>query len=462
MNEHGSGAQISSRNHGSFRDPSGFIFYKNGAPYRQVNRVYAPVFDHLIKSGLYAELVQKGYLIPHEEVKMNDVSSDAYKILKPEKIPFISYPYEWCFSELKDAALLTIKIQKIALRFGMCLKDASAYNIQFKNGRPILVDTLSFERYQEGVPWVAYRQFCEHFMTPLALMSFVDVRLSQLLRTYIDGIPLDLASKLLPWRSWFHSAIFFHIHMHAKSSRRHKGGEVKFSRKSVSSSALGNIIESLKASISALSWNPQTIKDQNSYEEKTTSEAEGRVDEFKRLFGVVNPKLIWDIGIGGGLMSSSMSKSGTEIISFDNNPASAEINYLAVQEKKSEHLLPLVMDLANPSPSIGWASGERASLIARGPADLVVALNLIHSLAISNNIPFEMAADFFSDICGALIIEFIPREDPSVGKLLKNRKDIFSRYDRKNFETAFGRRFMIASSYEVPASRRVLYLMHKR
>lgn len=464
MNEHRSESQMPPRHHGSFRDPSGFVFAKNGVLYRQVNRVYAPVFDYLVESGLYAELVRKGYVVPHEEIRKEDIASDAYKIIRPEKIPFISYPYEWCFSELKDAALLTLKIQKTAIRFGMCLKDASAYNIQFKNGRPILIDTLSFERYQEGVPWVAYRQFCEHFMASLALMSFTDVRLSQLLRTYIDGIPLDLASKLLPWRSWFHTAILFHIHMHAKSDRRHKGEEVKFSRKSVSSSALGNILESLKVGVSALNWNPRTIAnlDFEGKKDYPASEAKEEMRELKRFFGIVRPKLAWGFGMSGIPASQSMSELGTEIIEFDNDPTLVEKNYLAVREKKAERLLPLVMDLTNPSPSIGWASGERASLLARGPADLVVALDLIHALAISNNVSFEMVADFFSDICRELIIEFIPRDDARVRRLLKNRADIFGWYNRKNFETAFGRRFTIASSYESPASKLVIYLMRRK
>ncbi len=206
----------------SFRDPSGFVFSKSGALYRQVNKVYAANYDRLMSSGLYDALAGKGFLIPHEEVSGAALPAEGHKLLRPSVVPFISYPYEWSFSELKDAALLTLKIQKIALQYGMVLKDASAYNIQFWNGRPILIDTLSFEQYHEGAPWVAYRQFCEHFLAPLTLMSFLEIRLGQLLRVYPNGISLDLASKLLPWRSWFSPVVFFHIHMHAKSQRRYR------------------------------------------------------------------------------------------------------------------------------------------------------------------------------------------------------------------------------------------------
>src|SRR3989344_836563 len=205
----------------SFRDPSGFVFSKNGVIYRQVNKEYAANYDRLMQSGLYQELVSKNLLIPHEEVRGEKLPAAAHNIIRPEQVPFISYPYEWCFSELKDAALLTLKIQRIALRSGMCLKDASAYNVQFKNGKPILIDTLSFETYRSGAPWVAYRQFCEHFLVPLALMSRSEIRLGGLMRVYPNGIPLDLASKLLPWRSWFSPALFFHLHLHSKSQRKY-------------------------------------------------------------------------------------------------------------------------------------------------------------------------------------------------------------------------------------------------
>jgi len=180
----------------SFRDPSGFLFSRQGVLYRQVNQIYAEHCDRLMSSDLYARLIKAGLLIPHEEVNVEpEEPSLAYKVIKPEPVRFISYPYEWSFSQLKDAALATLAIQMRALESGMVLKDASAYNIQFHHGKPMLIDTLSFEIYHEGDPWVAYRQFCQHFLAPLSLMANKDVRLGQLMRIYIDGIPLDLASR---------------------------------------------------------------------------------------------------------------------------------------------------------------------------------------------------------------------------------------------------------------------------
>ena len=199
---------------GSFRDPSGFLFLKDGLIYRQVNNIYKKHYDHLINSGLYRVLVDSGLLISHDEVDFDYANNiNVYKILKPEVIPFVSYPHEWCFSQLKDAALTTLSIQKRAFEFGMTLKDGSAYNIQFLKGKPVFIDTLSFEKYEEGQTWIAYRQFCQHFLAPLALMSYKDIRLNQLFRVYIDGTPLDLASSLLPPRTYISFNLISHIHL---------------------------------------------------------------------------------------------------------------------------------------------------------------------------------------------------------------------------------------------------------
>ena len=206
----------------SFRDPSGFLFSRSGILYRQINRAYSKDYARLMDSGLYEKLVKASLLIPHTEVDQPPAQSDlAFKVIQPERVPFISYPYDWSFSQLKDAALVTLSIQKRALKLDLSLKDASAYNIQFVRGRAMLIDTLSFEIYKEGEPWVAYKQFCQHFLAPLALMTYRDVRLSQFLRVYIDGIPLDLASELLPAKTKFNFGLLTHIHIHAGAQKRY-------------------------------------------------------------------------------------------------------------------------------------------------------------------------------------------------------------------------------------------------
>jgi hypothetical protein len=243
----------------SFRDPSGFLFTRQGVLYRQVNQEYRTHYDLLMSSGLYTRLVGMGLLIPHDEVAEQPQESEvAYRVIRPEPLEFVSYPYEWSFSQLKDAALATLAIQKQSLEAGMVLKDASMYNIQFFHGKPVLIDTLSFEMYREGEPWVAYRQFCQHFLASLALMAHTDVRLSQLLRVYIDGIPLDLASRLLPRRTRYGLGLATHIHLHAAAQKRYADkstAKVGSTRKMSKVSFMG-LMDSIESTTRKLSWKP--------------------------------------------------------------------------------------------------------------------------------------------------------------------------------------------------------------
>ncbi len=457
---------IENRLPSSFRDPSGFLFLQDGSIYRQVNLIYKENYEHLVKSGLYKKLTNLGLLIPHEEVGGDHASKSgtAYKILKPEPIPFISYPYEWCFSQLKDAALTTLKIQKIALNFGMSLKDCSAYNIQFRNGKPILIDTLSFEKYREGEPWVAYRQFCQHFLAPLALMSYRDIRLNQLLRIYIDGVPLDLASSLLPFHTFFRFSLLSHIHIHAKSQKHFAGKKAKMGGRKMNRLSFLGLIDSLESAIKRLRWNPKGTE-WAEYYNNTTYSAEGF--EQKRQFVAeclckIRPKSVWDLGANVGIFSRIAGNKGILTISFDIDPAAVEKNYLECVAKGETNILPLLLDLTNPSPGIGWQNEERMSLIQRGPADMVLALALIHHLAISNNVPLNRIAEFFSKVCNSLLVEFVPKDDPQVQRLLSTREDVFSDYTQQVFEEEFGRYFTIQSSVKIRDSKRTLFLMQKR
>ena len=268
--DHGEGAVMSPEN-ASFRDPSGFVFRSNGLLFRRINKSYAENYDFLRESGLYELLSTSGALVKHielDEPRFDD--AEFYKTIQPREIPFISYPYEWSFSQLKDAALLTLDIQLSALEHGMTLKDASAYNIQFEHGQPVLIDTLSFEKYTAGTPWVAYRQFCQHFLAPLALIAKSDVNLSQLSRVFIDGVPLELASRVLPASSWFKWGLVGHLHLHAKAQKAYADTQArKSSGNTVSRKALIGLIESLRSAVVSLKWKPRGTE-WGDYYQKTT------------------------------------------------------------------------------------------------------------------------------------------------------------------------------------------------
>lgn len=458
----GQAQQSSGQLSASFRDPSGFLFSRSGALYRQVNRAYEQEYARLMESGLYEKLVKAGLLIPHVEVEQAPADEETVlKVIQPERVPFISYPYEWSFGELKSAALATLSIQKRALKLGMVLKDASAYNIQFVRGKATLIDTLSFEIYKEGEPWVAYRQFCQHFLAPLALMALKDVRLSQLLRVYIDGVPLDLASELLPSKTRFNFGLLTHIHLHAGAQKKYSGEEVKSRSGSMSKQAMTGLIESLEATIQKLDWTPRGTEWGNYYD--ITNYSDAAFEHKKQLVGEwtkrLQPTISWDLGANNGVFSRVVSSACPYVVSFDIDPAAVEQNYRQVKNDKAENLLPLLLDLTNPTPAIGWANRERDSFSARGPADMVLALAVIHHLAISNNVPLPQLADFFAETGKWLVIEFVPKPDSQVQKLLVSRKDIFPNYTREGFEAAFKAKFTIHEAVDIRESERVLYLM---
>jgi hypothetical protein len=454
------------RESSSFRDPDGFIFSYNGKLYRCINFSYQQNYEHLIQSGLYDKLVENELLIPHKEVQIPNIETtiNYYKILEPEVIPFISYPYEWSFSQLKDAALVTLQIQKMALQYGMCLKDASAYNIQFRHGKPILIDILSFEKYQEDKPWVAYKQFCEHFLAPLALMAYKDIRLNQLLKIYIDGIPLNLATKLLPFRSWLRLSLLLHIHLHARSQKYLLNKNINVDKRTFSKKSLLSLIDSLESAISKLKWEPEKTewseyyKDTN-YSQEAMFHKKKLVDDY---IEEAKPNTVWDLGANIGIFSRIASNKGIYTVSFDSDPSVVEKSYLQVKNYKERNILPLCVDLTNPSPSIGWSNKERLSLIERGPCDLALMLGLIHHIAISNNVPLIQIADFLSQICRYLIIEFVPKDDSQVQRLLRFRKDVFQDYDEKNFEKAFLNYFSILKREKIVDSKRTIYLMKNK
>jgi len=449
---------------GSFRDPSGVVFLQDGVVYRQINQAYGEEYDRLMTSGLYERLVQDGLLIPHtEEGLRHAISQNAYQVIRPEQVPFVSYPYEWCFSQIKDAALLTLEIQVKALDFDMSLKDCSAYNVQFVKGKPVFIDTLSFERYREGQPWVAYRQFCQHFLAPLALMSHVDVRLHQLLRVYVDGIPLDLASRLLPGRTRTNFGLLSHVHLHAKAQTRFADESVSSRSRKVRRMAFLGLVDSLRSAVDKLVWKPGGTEWHNYYDISNYSDVavEHKKHLVAQMLGEITPTpaSVWDLGANVGLYSRIAGGMGIPTVSFDIDPAAVEKNYLESVAQAETNVLPLVLDLTNPSPGIGWENKERASLLDRGPADAVLALALIHHLAISNNLPFRKVARFFSRVCRALIIEFVPKSDSQVQKLLSSREDIFAEYNQTNFEAAFSEFFTIQSREPITDTDRGLYLM---
>ena len=448
----------------SFRDPDAFIFENEGKLYRQINKSYKNDYDLLASSGLYKKLLKGGVILKHEEVddELSLLPDRSYKTLLPDNIPFISYPYEWCFEQLKDAALLTLKIQKESMDKGMILKDASAYNIQFHNGKAMLIDIGSFSKYEDGAPWVAYKQFCQHFLAPLTLMLYCDVRSNSLLRNYIDGIPLDLAKSYLPTRAKFNFGILVHVILHSKSINSYANSGSKIERR-VSKTSIYALIDSLRRTIEKLSLSGAKTEwgEYYSFTNYSDESSVNKRDIISKMIDEVKPNSVWDIGANNGFYSRIASDKDINTISFDYDHNAVSKSYYKSKEDNEGNILPLIMDFTNPSSNIGWGQEERFGLKERGKADLCMSLAFIHHIAISNNIPLHKIASFFADISNNLIIEFIPKEDSQVQKLLTNRKDIFDDYNKDSFEKAFSEFFKILRIAPVKDSVRSLYLMKR-
>lgn len=452
----------------SFRDPAGFVFNHSGKIYRQINFAAKQDYDTAKSSGLYKALFDKDLLIKHSEVSsLSGLQADAdrYKIIRPEPVPFISYPYEWTFSQLKQAAQLTLRIQKLALSKGMILKDASAYNVQFIGDKPIFIDTLSFRIYEPGAPWDGYKQFCQHFLAPLAIANYTRLEVIKLLQIYLDGLPLDLASNLLPVKARRRWGLLSHIYMHAATQRRYTDNEdIKAPKsRSVSATAMNGIISSLDNSVAKLSP-PKNKSLWGNYYEFTNYSSRSFSAKKKLVANYLDkispkPTMVWDLGANDGTFTELAAKKGAYCLAFDVDYQALEFNVSAKRpDNIKSKILPLAQDWTNPSPALGWAHAERRSLIERGPADAVMALAVIHHLAIGNNLPFSDIAQFFSQIGKNVIIEFVPKSDSKVKLLLRSREDIFTKYDQINFEKAFEKYFRQIEKKPVPGSDRDIYL----
>ena len=450
----------------SFRDKSGFLFIKENKLLRQINKAGVADYDLLVSSGLYDNLTAAGLLVRHQERDLTDGFDDqAEKVIEPELIDFVSYPYEWCFGQLKAAALLTLEIELRALKHHMTLKDASAFNIQFKATKPIFIDTLSFEKYQVGQPWIAYRQFCQHFLAPLALMSETDIGLNSLFRVYLDGVPLYLADKMLPFTAYLkHPSLFFHINLHARLQKKY--GSVSPANKVeavISLEKLQTLLKSMQATINNLSWRPQGTEWAQYY--KQTNYSQQAFVEKKELIKKYltqikpEPSLVWDLGANNGEFSRIFTQRKIVTVALDVDPAAVEQNFRLSSKNKDSYMLPLVNDLTNPSPSLGWDLTERQSLGQRGQPDLILALALVHHLSLTNNVPFPALAKALAKSSKKLIIEFIPATDSQVKKITQNRRDDLAWYHQDNFEVSFRKYFRIVEKNNLADSQRTLYFM---
>lgn len=461
--------QTTNRHASSFRDPSGYIKINNGVIYRHINPVYINQYQALTNSGFFKKLFDAKLLIPHEEV-----ASDANHILiKPEAIPFFSYPYEWSFSQYKHAALHTLKLQKYALQNGFTLKDATAFNITFHKGAPVFVDTLSFDSYTEGEPWRAYKQFLMHFLAPLVLAKYYGNDMLKQLQQYIDGVPLQKVANLLPFTARFSPVLYTNIYLTAKYDAKYSNDEAAgtAAQKTINIPKANQIkiIDSLYNYIKDLSLNEKT--EWKDYYAITNYDAEAfdyKKQLVKKWYQSIGASKVVDLGGNDGTFSRVLKDHATEILVTDIDPNAVDYNYQQVLKNKETNLLPLVSDLLNPAPGIGFNNTERAPLqerIANNKFDVSLALALIHHISLSGNVPFSMSAQMFASLTPYLIIEFPDREDSWVSFLLKSKREFasyFDYYNLANFEKNYAEFYDVVEKEKIPNTHRTLYLLKRK
>ena len=447
----------------SFRDPSGYVFVENGDIKRVINPIYFKQYRALTNSGFFNSLFKNELLIPHTELSSNEKNI----IIKAEKIPFITFPYEWSFNMYKEAALLTLKLQKHSLENGFSLKDASAFNITFHKGKAIFIDTLSFDFYAENSPWRAYKQFITHFFGPLLLAHYHGADQLKLLSIFLDGIPVKMLSSLLPFKTKLNPLLYSNIHLLAKSEDKHNEdykGEAK--EATLSKKGQLNIIESLYDYIKKLELKEQS--EWGNYYDKTNYTDDAFIEKSKIIntwVKTIKPKSIIDVGGNDGTFVRKLNSDIETVLVCDIDNNAVDFNYKTMKLNKEQFMLPFVFDVLNPSAAIGLNNTERDSFLNRIKAfapDVTLALAVIHHMSLSGNVPFKQSAKFFSSFSKNLIIEFPKRNDSWVQRLLKSKGEFeayFNYYNINNFESSYTEYFEIVEKKHIGNSERVLYLL---
>lgn len=455
-----------SANEGSFRDPSGQVYLVNGRVFRTVMPCAAADYDFVRGTGLIDRLVKSGQLISEQQVdpgEAAEIAIGARYLLEHPRLPFVSYPYEWPFPALKAAAMLQLDIHLEALESGVTLSDSSAYNVQFRGVKPVFIDSLSFRRYREGEFWVGHRQFCEQFVNPLLLRAKCGIPHNAWYRGSMEGINVLELSRILPWRSKWSWNVLMHLVLPAKLQAKPSASadaEQRIQQRKLPLTAFQHMLKGLRKWIARLepADSGKTVWEAYAQDNSYSSEESRAKRTFISAFAAeLKPAILWDIGCNTGDYSKAALESGTGfVVGFDFDQGALDIAYSRAQ-LEDLNFLPLFLDAANPAPSQGWAQRERPGLTQRAHADGVLALAVVHHLAIARNIPLDQVVNWLVGLAPQGIIEFVQKTDPMVQALLRLREDIFDNYSEKCFVTALEGQADIVRIETVSATDRRLY-----
>ena len=448
----------------SYRDTAARVIKKESGYYRYIFHEYKAEYENLMQSGLYEELTKKGLLIEHQEIELDTDDPKVYKLLHPSQIPFQSYPFEWSYIQWRKAILAYLRINNIALKYGMILKDATPYNFYLTGGKAVMFDTSSFIFFRDNDSWNAYRQFCEEFLSPIVLMHYNGSEWSKLSMANLRGIPLSFVSKQLPLKSWLNLTTLLHIHLHSKyssinesinlRSKNHKGftlEKIKSLQKMIFNTILGwdkpyqyqshwlkyyeNDIES-----------PEYLKDKEAI--------------IRKWIEIIKPTSVLDLGANTGKFSFIAAEYAKKVICLEEDEKCVSEIEKKINDKIFNNIYTLIGNIAEPSPSIGLLNVETETIYSRANSDLVMGLALVHHLHINEKFSFEQIVIMFRKFANKyLIIEFIHKSDPKMALLIKGRKINLINYNLEDFIKNFSKLFEIIEIAELNGSNRALYLL---
>lgn len=453
---------------GSFRDRTARVFYHDGKIFRGLNDTALKEWQALSATAFYRRFSTSGGIIPTEQRELSSIPfspSDQQwaAVLEHEKLPFVSYPYEWSFDMLRDAALLQLDLVIAALDEGMGLKDASAYNLQWKGASPVFVDVASFYKRTEGEPWVGYRQFCQMFLYPLLVQAYRDVPFQPWMRGNIDGMDAEVCLNMLRGRDYLRGGVLAHVYLQAKAQRAYNSttrdvradlSKAGFDKRIIKANAAR-----LRALIAGLEWKPKqsTWSDYLKCGHYEASDAAQKRDFVGEVAASRHWNLAWDIGCNVGVFSRIAARHATSVVAMDFDYQAIDKLYLALKAERVTNILPLIVNVTDPSPNLGWRNMERKRITERGQPDFVLALALIHHIVIGGNIPMAEFVQWLRDLGGELVIEFVTRQDPMVVTLLRNKDDRYTDYNEQVFERELAARFAIAKRQPLGSGTRIMY-----
>jgi hypothetical protein len=448
---------------GSFRDWDSRVFYDDARVLRALSDDGLSDWIALSESKLFGQAVAEGKLVATSVVDDASIAGAA-AVLEHERIPFVSYPYEWTFAMLRDAALLQLELLRRALDEDLMLKDSSSYNVQWRGAQPVFIDVGSFERLRPGEPWAGYRQFCMLYLNPLLLQAYKGVDFRPWLRGSLAGItPLD-ARHLLSFRDLFRRGVLTNVSLHARLERKHEDSDrdvkTELKRAGFKKELIVANVKRLEKLVRRLEWQPGATEWSGYSATTSYDEADAlRKEEFVRE--VVHTRewnLVWDIGCNEGRHSRIAAENARYVVALDGDGAVVDRLYRGLATDGQTTILPLVADVTDPSPALGWHGLERQTLEARGRPELTLCLAVLHHVAIGANVPVPEFLSWLAELGTSLVIEFPTRDDPRVGALLMRKKPgAHPDYDREPFERALAERFEIERTEELASGTRILY-----